>query len=130
LLLALSVSTVSASPVALPREEHLAQLKRLAGSDLERRWLDFLDQRNLPLPDEAQKIIERCNTSADFYYRDQRVAIFIDGPVHDQPDIAARDVELLDCLMSEAGLCAIRFHYRDDWEQIVRQHAYVFGTAA
>ena len=58
---------VNASPVGLPRPEHVARLKALCDSDLERDWLDFVDQHNLRLPDKAQQRIRpatRCPTSS------------------------------------------------------------------
>ncbi len=58
LLLALAKSTVKGSPTALSRTEQLARLKALCDSDLERKWLDFLEANNLRLPDAAQMLIE------------------------------------------------------------------------
>ena len=98
-LLELANSTVKVSPVAEDRAEHLRRLKALCESDLEREWLDFLEKHNLRLPDTAQRLIEACSTRADFVYSHQAVAIYLDGPDHDQPDVAAKDVQTTDCLM-------------------------------
>jgi hypothetical protein len=43
-------------------------LRRLAGSDLERRWLGLLEKQNLRLPSHAQSLIEACQTRPDFFY--------------------------------------------------------------
>jgi hypothetical protein len=61
--------------------------------------LDLMDARGLRLPDEAQKRIDECDTRVDFHYAEKRVAIFVGGPVRDQPDGAARDPKIEDCLM-------------------------------
>jgi very-short-patch-repair endonuclease len=128
LLLQLASSTVKASPVAVDRAEHVRRLKALCESGLEREWLDFLEERNLRLPDAAQQLIEDCNTRPDFLYSDQSVAIFIDGPDHDQPDVRAKDVQITDCLM-DRGYTVIRFGYRQhDWTEIIAKHTYVFGV--
>lgn len=44
---------VRASPSAIPRAAHLEQLLRVAGSELERAWLRFLEARSLRLPTRA-----------------------------------------------------------------------------
>ena len=126
-LLRLSRSTLRASPGPADRAEHLRQLKSLCESDLERAWLDFLEEHNLRLPDAAQKLIEACNTRADFYYSDQGVAIYIDGPAHDQPDVILRDNEVGRCLI-DLGHTPVRFPYQQGrWAAICAQHPYVFG---
>lgn len=126
LLLQLAGSVVKASPVGLPRAEHVARLKVLCDSDLERAWLDFIDQRNLRLPDVAQHPLTGCHTVADFYYSDSYTAIFIDGPMHDHADIAAKDQQIDACLWDQ-GIAVIRFRHRDDWPAIAGQHQDLFG---
>jgi ATP-dependent helicase YprA (DUF1998 family)/very-short-patch-repair endonuclease len=126
LLLQLTESVVKASPVGLPRAEHVARLKALCDSDLEREWLDFVDQRNLRLPDAAQHAIPACHTVADFYYSDSHTAIFIDGPVHDHADIAGKDKQIEACLWDH-GIAVIRFRYGIDWPSIAAQHEGLFG---
>ncbi len=121
LLLSLTGSTVKASPVGLPRTEHVARLKALCDSDLEREWLDFVDQRNLRLPDAAQYAIPTCHTVPDFYYTDSYAAVFIDGPMHDHANIAAKDKQIDACLWDQ-GMTVIRFRYDDDWSAICDQH--------
>jgi very-short-patch-repair endonuclease len=127
LLLQLTHSMVKASPVSAGRPQHLAQLKVLCDSDLEKEWLDFLETHNLSLPDQAQKLVDGCQTRVDFFYSDHQVAIYIDGPVHNQADIAAKDAQLEECLTFNLGLTVIRFRYDADWLSICKQYAYIFG---
>lgn len=59
-------------------------------SQLERTFLDFLYQHNLRLPDSAQKQTPGIYSQPDFYY-EPRVWVFVDGSVHDKPEVAAED---------------------------------------
>lgn len=120
---------ITISPSSLERTAHLEQLKAASQSGLEREWLDFLDDRNLSLPDMAQKLIAACDTRCDFYYSDRGVAIYIDGPSHDRPGMPEHDRRITDCLIDDLGLTVLRFHHarRQEWEQICANHAYVFG---
>jgi len=129
-LLDLAKATLRASPGPATREEHLRALKALCESDLERQWLDSLEAHNLRLPDAAQKLIEPCQTRPDFLYSDRTVAGDRDGPDHGQPDVAAHDTEVTDCLMN-LGYTVIRFGYREDnWAEVCAENAYVFGSSA
>ena len=125
----LAGSAVKASPTAVSPAAHLEELKRRCGSELEREWLDFLDQHNLRLPDEAQKFIETCQTRPDFWYADSYTAVYIDGPPHDLADVQRKDAQISDCLEHSAGTTVIRFHYQADWLAIAAQYPHVFGQS-
>ncbi len=127
-LLHLARAQVRASPVALPRNEHLAQLRRLAGSELERQWLELLESRQLRLPTQAQTLVEGCATRPDFIYAGL-AAIYVDGPPHRYPERQARDREQLECLR-DMGYSVIRFSDEADWTEIVGRHPHVFGSPA
>jgi len=130
LLLALKDCTVQASPTPENRAEHLRRLKALCESDLERTWLDFLETHNMRLPDAAQPLLDVCHTRPDFLYTEACVAVYIDGPDHDQPDIKARDTQITDCLMDN-GYTVLRFGYRKEtWSGICKQYEYLFGTGS
>ena len=119
---------VHASPTERPRTEHLEQLMRLSGSGLERRWLKFIDDLDLNLPASAQHFLEACKTRPDFFYKDDLSLIYIDGPVHEYPERAERDLQQTECL-EDMGYTVIRFGHQDDWSEIVAQFPYVFGTS-
>jgi ATP-dependent helicase YprA (DUF1998 family)/very-short-patch-repair endonuclease len=119
-------AAVHPAPTELPREVHLDRLKRLCRSDLERRWLDLLEERNLALPTFTQRVIEECGAEPDFLYPAQMAAIYIDGPPHDYPERQERDAAKQRCL-EDLGYLVIRFHHRDDWDEIIRRYPSVFG---
>jgi ATP-dependent helicase YprA (DUF1998 family)/very-short-patch-repair endonuclease len=114
------------SPGGNTRADHLAELKRLAGSDLERGWLDHIESLGLRLPSHAQYHIAACHTTPDFFYAEQQVAVYIDGPPHDFPDRARRDAGQTEAMENE-GLTVIRFHHQGDWDRILSRYPHVFG---
>ena len=126
-LMQLATATVQASPVAAPRDDHIAQLKARCDSDFERAWLDFLEIHNLHLPDVAQRYIEEAHTRPDFLYTSQGVAIFIDGIHHKYEDIQAHDRQVT-ALLENAGYTVIRFGFQDSWPEIVQRNAWLFGA--
>jgi very-short-patch-repair endonuclease len=105
----------------------MADLMRLAGSELERRWLRFLDERRLRLPSRAQPLVEECGTRPDFLYDKALAAVYIDGPVHDYPDRHERDRAQTAC-MEDLGYTVIRFHHADEWEGVVARYPHIFGA--
>jgi very-short-patch-repair endonuclease len=115
------------SPSALSREEHLKRLRNLCQSDLEREWLEFIEQRNLTLPSHAQKLVESCHTRPDFLYEKDCIAIYVDGSHHDFASRAERDISQADC-MEDIGFTAIRFGLRDNWDEVVSKYPHVFGV--
>ena len=121
---------VESSPVGADRAEHLQQLKALCDSDLEREWLDYVEERRLRLPDTAQVLIEACHTRVDFLYREQRVAVYVDGPQHDFPDVTAKDHKADECL-EDQGITSVRFTYRKEtWGALCDRYGYCFMTSA
>jgi very-short-patch-repair endonuclease len=114
------------SPGGRTREDHLADLRCLAGSDLERQWLAILDREGLRLPSHAQHPIAACRTTPDFFYAEQQTAIYIDGPPHDFDDRRRRDADRTEA-MEDAGYTVIRFHHQDDWNATLARYPHLFG---
>jgi very-short-patch-repair endonuclease len=128
LLLHLTRARTMSSPTPEPRATHLEHLLRQAGSDLERRWLNWLDACGCRLPDRAQVFVEPCQTRPDFLYEDYQTAIYIDGPPHDYADRQARDRQQTEA-MEDYGYTVIRFGHTDDWAQIAARYPHIFGVA-
>ncbi|WP_428938699.1 DEAD/DEAH box helicase [Fontivita pretiosa] len=121
----LAACTVRASAGPVTRAAHLEQLLRLAGSELERKWLRFIDERNCRLPTHAQARISACNTRPDFLYRDEYCAIYVDGPHHQFPERAQRDREQ-ESALAEQGWTVVRFGHDGDWQAILDRYPNIF----
>jgi len=130
LLLSLVGSVVEPSPVEGDREGHLARLRNLAGSGLEKEWLARVEALGLELPSDGQRLIESCGARPDFAYDGYNALVFIDGPVHDQGDITADDRTKRACL-DELGYLIITFRYDDKgaWDNIFARYPSIFGKA-
>lgn len=129
LLMELTVCRVESSPAPRPRAAHLQSLLNLSGSQLERDWLQLLEDQNLRLPSHTQSLVEECRTRPDFLYRERQVAVYVDGPPHDYPDRQERDREQTTC-MENAGWTVIRFSHTDDWRKIVSRYPSIFGDGS
>ena len=129
LLMSYAKGRVHTAPTAVPRAQHLENLMKLTDSELERKWLRLLEEKNLHLPSSAQVLIERCQTRPDFVYDEHLVAIYIDGPPHDYPERRKRDEHQTEC-MENAGFTVIRFAHSDDWLSRVAEFPNVFGRLA
>ncbi len=129
LLLLLAGAHVSASPAQHSRKDHLTELSNLADSELERRWIGFLEKGNLRLPSKGQALVEACRTRPDFLYEDSLSAIYVDGPPHEFADRHARDRVQTEC-MEDLGYTVIRFGHDDNWTEIVARYPNVFGRIA
>jgi RAD3-like DEAD/DEAH box helicase/helicase-like protein/uncharacterized protein DUF1998 len=113
-------------------DNHAAALLAACTTDLERRLVTILRDGGYRLPDEGQSLIAQARSRPDFVYRLAAgpVAVFVDGPVHDEKPVAERDAAAEDRLL-DLGWLVVRFRHDDDpegWEQTVRKHPGVFGT--
>ncbi len=128
ILLDLAKAQVRVSPAPLARAEHIERLLRLAGSELEKEWLHFLEKKCYNLPTEAQKLVESCRTRPDFWYNieNRKAAVYIDGPVHLYPQRQERDRLQEECL-EDSGIRVIRFGSQDDWAGIIARYPDIFG---
>ena len=120
---------VESSPTEAPRTDHVSALLHASDSDLERRWLALLRDHGHRLPHRAQVFITEANTRVDFLYEPTgaRVAIYIDGPPHDSPDVARQDIQHQEAL-EDFGYTVIRFHHATDWAAILARLPHVFGA--
>lgn len=119
---------VQLSPTSRTRSEHLDVLKRQCDSQLEERWLDYLDAHGLRLPDDAQVLIAECGTRVDFLYGDEYAVVYVDGPPHEYPERQLRDREQEGAL-EDRGYQVIRFDLHEHWDDVVAAHQAVFGEA-
>jgi len=127
LLLNLAHAEVYPSPTSASRDEHLATLMGLAGSDLEQEWLLYLYQQGYRLPDAAQVFFESCRTRPDFVYAHEYAVIYVDGPHHQYPERQQRDQQQTVC-MEDEGYIVIRFGYPDEWATVLARYPHIFGS--
>jgi ATP-dependent helicase YprA (DUF1998 family)/very-short-patch-repair endonuclease len=126
-LVAMAQAKVSSAPGPGTAAEHLAQLKALSDSDFERSFLDFLHVERYALPSHAQQAIEACSVRPDFLYKEEHVAVYVDGPVHDYPDRQERDRQGQACL-EDLGYTVLRFTgSRETWKETLDAWPNVFG---
>ena len=126
-LLALATAKVEASPGPASPAEHRARLERLCESDLETEFLDLLDAGGFRLPDEAGTLITDARTKPDFVYREQCVAVYVDGGPHRYADRALRDRQQ-QATLEDLGWTVLRFVDNDDWPALIAAHPGTFGT--
>lgn len=120
---------VASAPASRSRTDHLDQLLRLAGSELERQWLHYVEEHGYRLPSHGQRLIEACATRPDFFYETEQAAIYIDGPPHDFPERRARDAAQTECL-EDYGYLVIRFGHQEAWVSTLAQYPHIFGRLA
>lgn len=129
LLLRLAGATTAIGAGGRTRARQREILDRLSDSGLERRFVTWLDERGLRLPDRAQVTVAEAAARPDLVYDlpTGAVAVFVDGPVHDSPEQAERDEQAEERLI-DANWIVLRVRYDEDWAALVARHPSVFGT--
>ncbi|MFM7537604.1 MAG: helicase-related protein, partial [Acidimicrobiales bacterium] len=110
-----AAATVSDPVGTVSRSEQVVALTNQTGSDLERSFLRFLDDGGYRLPSRAQVLVADAGTRPDFVYDDEFLAVYVDGPPHDDPNRQIRDRQQ-DATLKSLGWSVRRFGYNDDWE--------------
>lgn len=131
LLLELAQCTTTAGAGGRTRAEARTILDALADSSLERRFVEWLDQRGHRLPDRAQVTVTEAKARPDLVYDlpTGRVAVFVDGPVHDNATQADRDAAAEERLW-DAGWTVVRVRHDDDWNAVTAKLLSVFGPVS
>jgi hypothetical protein len=93
-------------------------------STLERTFLDYLHNRGLRLPDSAQKYTPGVYSQPDFFY-DPGTWLFIDGSVHDKPEVKADDAKKRGELRAQ-GMEVLVYRYDDDLAAFVASRPDLF----
>jgi superfamily II DNA/RNA helicase len=93
-------------------------------SSTELKFLHYLYQNGLKLPDLAQKTVEGIYCQPDFFYEPD-VWVFCDGTPHDKPEIRERDKEQRKAIRNR-GDQVIVYYYKDDLAQVVGQRPDIF----
>lgn len=78
---------------------------------MERKFLDYLYQQGLRLPDAAQKPVDGLYVRPDFYYG-PRFWAFCDGTPHERQDMRDEDEATRQAILVRGEVWVCR--YRDD----------------
>ncbi len=110
------------------RPDQQAWLNALSDSGLERRFVDWLEEYGYRLPDDAQRTISLAEARPDLVYDlpGNPVAVFVDGPHHDDAHQRLRDGRAAERL-ENLGWTVVRVHHTEDWATLAARHTWLFG---
>jgi hypothetical protein len=109
------------------RSTILERLKDLAGSGLEKLWLDTLYNHGHHLPDNAQQEVPGHFVTPDFTYKQACAVVFIDGPHHEQPLQQRLDQQKRQALI-DAGITVVVFTQDTTaWPAVLSEYSWLFG---
>ena len=98
-------------------------------SSTELRFIEFLYEAGLALPDKAQLNLQHYYISADFVYENKAensiTYVFVDGSVHDDPEVAQQDRTKRNQL-DDDGHDFIVWRYDEPLEDLVNRRSDIF----
>lgn len=93
-------------------------------SGTEEKFLDYLYENGLRLPDDAQKSVEGIYCKPDFFYNPD-VWVFCDGTPHDDPDVKAKDKKQRKAIKNR-GDQVIEYYYKDKLQDVIERRPDIF----
>jgi len=93
-------------------------------SETERRFLKYLYNTGLRLPDAAQKTVDGIYVRPDFFYEPD-IHVFCDGTPHDEPENKKHDDEVRQAILNR-GEQVFVYYYKDKLEEIVKKRSDIF----
>ncbi len=107
-------------------EEHYQALLRGLdpNSSTERKFIEYLYQNGLRLPDAAQKRVEGLYVQPDFYY-EPRIWVFCDGTPHDEAAVHADDEVKRQAIFARGDEVWV-YHYRENLAEKVAARPDIF----
>ena len=129
LLRQLMGARVTAGAGGRDREQQREHLSSLVESGLEGRFVDWLDAGGFRLPDGAQRTVDAARARPDFVYDvdGTPLALFVDGPHHDDAHRAERDARATERL-ENLGWGVVRVRHDEDWDALVARERWLFGA--
>ena len=95
----------------------------------ELKFIQFLYNKGLSLPDRAQYNLKEYYISADFVYENEDIGtqtfIFIDGSVHDKEEVKEKDLKQR-TLLADAGYDVIVWRYDQSLEEAIATRKDIF----
>ena len=124
--LRVSAVEIQATDAFVDYEEHYQQMLRKLdpNSSTERRFIDYLYEKGLRLPDSAQESVPGLYCRPDFYY-EPRFWVFCDGAPHDESHVRDRDAEQRQLIIAR-GDEVWSWHYLEDLDDKIAQRPDIF----
>ncbi|QSJ20367.1 DUF1998 domain-containing protein [Nostoc sp. UHCC 0702] len=112
----LQKSTVQVEGIC--RDEQYQQLLQQTdpNSQFECIVLTAIYQSGYKLPDSAQELIPEANCKPDFLYKEDGIAVFCDGSVHDSPEKRRQDTIERDNLKYNTTYHILVLRHDEDWQ--------------
>lgn len=105
--------------------QYQALLKQIdPTSSTELKFLDFLHENGLKLPDAAQKQVQGIYCQPDFFYEPD-VWIFCDGTPHDTPEIRGKDKKQRKAILNHGDQVFV-YYYKDNLAEIIGNRPDIF----
>ncbi|MBL8028859.1 MAG: DUF1998 domain-containing protein, partial [Fibrobacteres bacterium] len=106
-------------------EQYQSLLRNLdPNSTTERKFIDYLYENGLRLPDSAQKKVEGLYVQPDFYYNN-RFWVFCDGTPHDQADVIADDSKKRQAIIARGDEVWV-YYYKDNLAAKIAERPDIF----
>jgi hypothetical protein len=106
-------------------DQYLTLLRGIdPNSTTERKFIDYLYQNGMRLPDAAQKRVDGVFCQPDFYY-EPRVWVFCDGTPHDEPRVAESDNEIRQAIIAKGDEVWV-YYYKDNLAEKVAARPDIF----
>ena len=107
-------------------EEHYKKIlsKIDKNSSTELKFLNFLHDRGLRLPDDAQRRVNGIYSQPDFYYK-PGIHVFCDGSPHDDPENILKDTTIRDVIRN-GGEEVVIYYYKDSLEELISKRSDIF----
>ena len=99
-----------------------------AESELEQRFVAFLEDQQLRVPQRGRRLdFETISSTPDYWFPEDQLVIYVDGPPHDFPERQQRDAAITSALRDQ-GYRVARFGHDADWAQVIDSHRKAFGA--
>ena len=123
----IEVQSKKRSPYHIQFEQLLEAYDKNSSTEL--KFLNYMHNKGIALPDKAQVNLKDYYISADFVYESFETGlptfVFVDGSVHDKPDVIEKDKKQRG-LLADAGYDVIVWRYDQPLDELVEQRKDIF----
>ncbi len=95
-----------------------------SNSSTEQKFLNYLHDNGLKLPDDTQKAVEGIYCRPDFFYEPD-IWVFCDGTPHDDPDVKKKDKEQRSAILNRGDQVFV-YYYQDTLKDIINNRPDIF----